>query len=361
MVMGKTRGWVFLTGTLLTITGPCCCLDLVIESRAQGKNNSCYKEIEGLWTDAQFPPYRSKSSAPGLTEPAKCGSRKFVFMGEGANPQNPPASVRFSPQFTSPVHLYVYATWPSGASATPVTYVIKHAKGDTRVTVTQDGWADITGSSNSNLWVLIGDYDFSAGADQHVELRVDPGVATAQDARGKHYGQVYADAVRFTSEPISGASAAAAPTPSAPGPAVHTPDPAGNNNSNAFTSSTAPPSARGTPTSTRSYDLKWYEDVQEGFRAAQKAEKKILVFFYTPGSASSVAFEQLFQDRAIRSVLSQRYITIRLNFLQNTDLGYKLGAFKGGTINIYTSSGTALDQIADNISASRLEAKLLAY
>lgn len=360
------RRLLFLLGALLMVSADAWSLDLVIESRSQGKNNSRYKEMEGTWADSQNPPYRAKSSAPGLTDQTACGSRKFLFAGE-ASAQMPPAAARFMPQFASPGHYYVYVTWPSGASATPVTYTVKHAKGESKVTLTQDGWGDLSGGSNANSWISLGDFDFNAGDAQYVEVRVDPGVS----AVGSHYGQVYADACRFSTEAIDGAAAASGPVAGSPVHVVQTPYPSRSDPAPATgysspasypsPSFSSPAAASGPSIQAALFDLKWYEDVQEGFKAAQQAGKNIMIFFYTPESASSRAYDQLFQNGSIKSVLVQKYVVIKVNFLQNTDLGYKLGAFKGGTINIYNSSGTGLDQITDELTAAELETKLRAY
>lgn len=166
---------------------------LIIESRPEGQNHSRYKEFSGNWMDSNRPPDKAKSSASGLTPQEKCGSRKVslpVPVGQ--------AAARFSPGFSAPGHYYVYVTWPRAGNATAVSFVTRHASGEAVKVLTQDGWG-MTGENNADRWIPLGDFDFKAGSDQYVELRVGP---DAKEVDTRNMGQAMSDAVRFSEKPL---------------------------------------------------------------------------------------------------------------------------------------------------------------
>jgi len=314
--------------------------DLIIETQKEGKNFEKYKEIEGAWMDSRTPAATAKSSAPGCTDGNVCGSRKYLFSA--GTPSAPttsvnakPAVARFIPNFDKPGHYYVYATWPRAANATPVKYIIKHAKGTETKEVSQDGWG-ASGISNANIWVPLGDYDFSPGEDQYVELRTDENVKPVDP---RNNGQVYADAVRFSAKPIE-------ETGTAPLPTV-TPSKTGTN---------LPPPIVVSPAGGGS--LKWYESIPDAQAVAAKENKRILLFFYSPGSERSKYFEEIFGDPTIQPILRDKYVLVRINFAEQPQVGYSLGVFKAGTINLYDAQGNPLGQISDKLSAAQLAVRL---
>jgi hypothetical protein len=319
-----------------------CAQDLVIESSKDGQNNGKYKEIAGPWLTSQIPPISAKSSAPGLTDANKCGSRKYLFSDgspttpkKGGNAQ--PAAVRFSPGFAAAGHYHVYVTWPRAANAGPVNFVIKHAKGTETKTFNQDGWGS-SGESNANKWISLGDYDFSAGEDQYVELKTE---ASVEAPSPKNFGQVYADSVRFSSQPLQ-------QTGTAPLPTVAPPD---------GTTSLPPPLT--VPGSTAELSpMKWYDSIGTGQQAASQSGKRILVFFYAPESAGSKHFEQLFENNSIKGIINSQYVLVRINFIEQTKLAYNLGVYKAGTINLYDAQGNAIRQITDRLTPNEFTANL---
>lgn len=327
-------------GSLVALGARAAAQDLIIETQKEGQNFDRYEEIEGKWMDSKTPAATAKSRAPGCTDGNKCGTRKYIFsMGTPDQPDPTgiaePAAARFYPRFSAPGHYYVYVTWPRAANATPVKYIVKHAKGTDTKELTQDGWGGTeTGISNANTWVLIGDYDFNAGNDQYVELRVDKSV---RPVSAKNYGQVYADAIRFTSKPLEdpGQAALATVTPSAGGV---TPQP-----------QTAP---------TVVGQLKWYENIPDAQKAAAGTNKRILLFFFSPSSERSKDLDKNLASPSVAPVLQKSYILARLNFLENTKIAYSLGVFKAGVINVYDAQGNALFQISERLSAEELAAKL---
>ena len=328
--------------------------DLIIESRAEGKNHQWYKELSGNWVDSQVPPQTAKSSAIDLTPQGSCGSRKFAFLDPtGTNRRNESAAALFSPVFTEAGRYYVYTTWPRAANAAPVYYTIKHAGGETTKTVEQDGWGIGSGIANANKWVLLGDYEFKAGEGQGVVLFVDQ---TVQPLDTKNFGQAYADAVRFTTTPL-------------PETAVWVRGSTGAGLATATGSPTAPPltaaiaSTHSLPGLSPSapVQLSWVDDITRGQQLASQTGRKIFVFFAAPESATSKYYdEQVFTDPVVSGLLATNFVLVRFDFQRNTDMAYRLGVFRAGTINVYNSAGQPLQQFTDRLTASELAAKLRA-
>lgn len=320
----------FCITALLASTMPAAAQELVIESSSGGKNNDKYREVAGNWIDSRIPAESAKSSAPGLTPPGEIGSRKHVFGTEAKIE----AAARFFPEFAEKGHYYVYVTWPRGANAQPVEITIKHAGGEEKKSVIQDGWG-VTGG-NANQWIALGEFDFESGSDQFVELKVSPG-ATPVDERNT--GQIYTDAVAFSTKPLEALKATTPLGPTAP---------------------TAP-----TPTSAPVRDtgpIKWLRDIGEAQKKAKAEDKKILLFFYSPQSANSQYLEnEAFEHPAVKAAVHDEYVPLKINFVENTDLAYKLAVFKAGTINLYDSSGKGLDQISDRLSPEELARGLKEY
>ncbi len=173
---------------------------VIIEAGTDGINRDHYKEITGKWIDSRTPPNAAKSAASGLTEQGKIGSRKAMFgaLGDSAT-DTETASARFYPKFGTAGHYHVYVTWPHGGNANPVNYVVHHAGGEATRTFAQDGYGLRAGASSADSWIDLGDYDFTTGEDQYVEIQLNAG---ARPSQNKVSGQVYADAVCFSATPL---------------------------------------------------------------------------------------------------------------------------------------------------------------
>ena len=309
----------------------------IIESRPEGQRQNQYQEIDGSWIDSS-----GKSRAPGLTDPAKCGSRKstFVTATAGEPAKGTDATARFLPKLEKPGHYFVYVTWPREGNGGPVYYTVKHAKGVEKKTFDQNGWG-LGSSSNANIWVPLGEYDFNAGNDQYVEVKKPVAEIKVLDTR--NLGQIFADAVQFSPKPLEDAGSAPLPQPVAAAPAS--------------TPITLP--VLGSPGADTGTPLQWYEDIASGSSAAALAGKKILVFFFSPGSMSTNHYENtVFVDPAVKGVLQSGYVLVRINHQEKTDIAYALSAFKAGTIIIYDKSGSGLKKIDERLSASDFAAEL---
>ncbi len=304
--------------------------DIVVESRAEGRGHSGYKELEGKWMDSNTPVSRAKSTAPGVSA-GTIGSRKFMFSPEGttatAAPAKPavPSRVRFSPNVSAAGSYYVYATWPGAANAGPINLTVRHAKGEEKRTIEQDGWGVVKTGGNANQWVPLGNYEFKPGEDQYVEMATGPDVK----ALGPNLaGQVYADAVRFTTDAL-GADQLHGPKPKA---VAKTPAP--------------------------DEPLQWQYDLATAQGIANDRGKRILLFFQSPGSPASQRMEDALNDPAVRAVLNSDYVCVRLNFAENTDMAYRLRVFRGGTLSLYDSTGNALGMVTESMTPRDMAARL---
>lgn len=299
--------------------------DLIIESRAGGKNFERYSEITGAWRDSNAPVSFAKSEAEGLTPQGQIGSRAYILpKTPGTDIEDLLAAARFTPDFPAPVRTFVYVTWPKGGNATPVRYVVRHARGTDTITLVQNGFA-YGGRDNANTWNLLGEFEFGPGKDHYVELRV---LSDVRAVDTNTPGRVYTDAVRFSDAPLTPAVSTVQPTPISP-PVVSTP-----------------------ATTAR---IEWGNSVAEALAAARQQGKRILVFFYSPTSDHLIRYEEdVFGHEEVRSVLRSRFICVRINMQQESDLASRMRAYKAGTINLYDSSGNALGQISDRITGEEL-------
>lgn len=322
--------------------------DIIVESRPEGMNFSQYKEVEGGWTNSGNDKGQGKSKAPGLSDATKVGTRKTMCTNlkhpNDNKPHDEPAAARFMPMIEGPAHYYVYVTWPREANAQPVTYTIKHAKGETKKTLVQDGWGKGPTGANGNIWVSLGDYDFQAGEDQWVEVR-DTG-ADVKVIDDVNICQIYADSVRFTTTPLKDdGTAGASPSLSAPASPTVVPG-----------RSDTPPVQTGGLTSK---PVEWVTDLRKAQETAASQNRKILVFFSSAESAASKHFEsKVFADPAVNTLMRAQYVPVKIDFDANSELAYQLHIFKAGTIVIYSSAGQPLKKITDRLSPSEMVSEL---
>jgi hypothetical protein len=222
---------------------------------------------------------------------------------------------------------------------------VKHAKGEAKVTLDQNGWtlAEVGAnpSCNSNQWVLIGDFDFSKGEDQYIELQAEPEVKRLVK---NHASQVFADAVRFSSRKLT--------------------DEEANIRKDAAPTAAAAMGSAGTmmtPTSAAVRDsggLSWYNSIKEAQAAATRSGRKILLFFYLAGSVNTTHYDRVFADPAVSGILAGKYELCRLNFTENAKTASILRVYRAGVINIYDSVGGFIEQISDPLEPKDLAAKL---
>lgn len=335
--------------------------DIIIESRPEGKNNEKYREISGKWISSNTPADTAKSSAAGLTPQGQAGSRKFLLPGvSSGNRSEIQAAARFTPDVPTAGKYHVYVTFPMAGNASPTLYAINHAGGEAIKPVVQDGFGG-GGLTNGNLWIDLGEFEFEPGDKHFVELRV-PGDAKAADTRTM--GQAYADAVRVTKDPVAGAadgssyetaiSSDIAPLTSGAG----APPPAANQPA----APAMPPLQAANQLQTDPGAVKWLEDIDAARQQAESQNRKIFVFFYTPGSERSESYEkQVLSDAAVRRVLNDKYIPVRLNLDATGNLAASMKAFRAGTINLYDSKGGSGQQITDTPEASSLAQQLRSY
>lgn len=332
--------------------------DLVIEARKEGKNNDKYKEISGTWTNSGDAQGHGKSRAPGLSDATAVGTRK-VLCGADAKPEkrSEVSVARFTPDFPTPGHYYVYVTWPREANASTVTYNVKSASGEDKKIFAQDGWG-AGGTSNGDMWIELGDYDFKPGQDQYVEVVAEGDKLNALDKRNRC--QVYSDAVRFTTQKIEdkgspsigNMKATTAPSMAAPSETAapaRTMIPAG----------TPPPLIPTESTGAAGGPIQWAPDIQSAQDLAKTTNKKILIFFYTPESSTSSYFEKtIFEDPAVKSLINSQYVAVRVNFAENNNIAYALQVFKSGTVMTYDSTGRHLKKIDERVTPQQFVAEL---
>lgn len=328
MSMLRTVSSILLT--LIAVSG--FAADIIIESR--GQNVSGYQETEGHWLTSNNPIETAKSAAPGLTPPGEGSRKATVAPPPGATPDQVISAARFTPKIETPGDYNVYVTFPKAANATPVTIYVKHANGEDKKDISQDGWG-ITGAVNANRWIEIGKYPFTAAGDQYVEVRVTGKTGPVDP---KNPPQAYADAVRFSTEPVSTAAAVTAAAPAAPGE----------------TGSSAG------PTATDNSPLQWTSDLASGRAAATAAGKKVFVFFYSPQSSRSTDYEKkVINDPKVKAVINAGFVPVKIDMDSERQLSSQLQVFRAGTINVYDgATGSGLEHISDTPEADELVKRL---
>lgn len=309
--------------------------DIIIESRAEGKNFDKYSEIAGNWISSNTPPQTAKSGAPDLTPQGTTGARRATAdpTVTKKQPNQLVAAARFSPQLTEAGKHHVYFTYPKSANATPVVIVIKHAGGEEKQIVAQDGWNSL-GSAQADKWVELGEYTFNPGADQYVEIQIFGDASAVNTAAN---GQVYADAVRFKDTPLENS---VKPIKGIPGRAV---------DKEAVQATSAPAAATPDPT-----PINWTTLADARSRAAGE-NKKLFIFFHSSGGTRSSDYEtKTLNTPEVKALLRSKFIPVKVNMETDASVAASLEVFRAGTISIFNASGIGLEKISDTPETAKL-------
>ncbi len=339
--------------------------DIIVESRAEGKNYSGYSEPVGSWLDSNDPPATAKSSADGLTPQGQVGSRKTSTSAELTSAATGVlSSARFTPDIATGGDYHVYITFPRAGNAASLTVAVKHAEGEEKKTINQDGWGAID-TANGNKWIKIGEFPFVPGKTQYAELQVTK-ETTVPDKRNP--AQAFADAVRFTTEPLpetapatpvvaaKPAVAGATPIATAIGGASNAPDAV-----SAFTPpAVKQPAAVAASAPPSNAPLQWATDLAAGRDTAGKAGKKVFVFFFSPKSIRSADYEkQVLNDPAVKGVIVAGFVPVKINMDMEIELAGQLQVFRAGSISVYdAATGNGLDRIGDAPGVDELVKRL---
>lgn len=330
-------------GTLLVTGLPLHAADIIIESRIGGQNNDGYKEMSGKWLDSNNPPDTSKSSAPGLTPQGQIGSRKTAasFDTAGGDKNTVLSAARFTPKIETAGDYHVYVTFSKAGNATPVTYVIKDSAGEKKVDIVQYGWGAAS-VSNANQWVDLGVFKFTPGADQYVEMQVTGATGSVDTTNNP---QAFADAVRFSTEPV----AEAVPAGTAPAPQVTT-----------FGKPLAGAPAQAPAAQPDTGEIAWVGSLATGRSEATTQNRKLFVFFYSPQSARSTDYEKnVINDPRVKGVLKGGFVSVKVNMDTDRELASQLQVYRAGTVNVYdAATGNGLEHISDTPDVDELIKRL---
>lgn len=100
--------------------------------------------------------------------------------------------------------------------------------------------------------------------------------------------------------------------------------------------------------------LEWLTSIPIAQKRAAEQNKRILLFFFMRGSKTSDYLDQLFEAPQIASLLKEKYVLVRVNFMEQNKLAYQLGVYRAGVINIYDPKGQPLKQITQKVSPPEL-------
>lgn len=361
--------------------------DLIIEAGQGGKNSSQYAETSGQWSDATDAK-NERSTAPGLTPGEQCKARKLTTGQAGES--------RFYPRFTQGGHYCVYVTWPSSANAKQILYVTHTGGNSSAKSCIQNG-TGYHNPANGNKWIYLGEWDFKPGGDDYVALVSNGSETTANDPNKP--GILFADAVRFTMQPLTGndgadlfprdrvemralgasvppgaavlltasgvakpkaggaaaaAAANAAPAVSAsaipPPTAAITPAlPPGV--------STPPPSVgvMGSNTATAGA-VEWMPSIQQAQqKAASDKSKRILIYFHSPDSQQCMKLDnEILPNPDVSQLLREKYVPVKLDLAQAQEIAHALDVFRAGTLLVYDSAGNGLKKVESAPDAATL-------
>jgi serine/threonine protein kinase len=304
--------------------------DIVIEAATNGINASKFHPTTNNWGEIQrLGGY--KSIAPGLSQPQVSSARVFHFY-EPYSPTIafPPAVARWLPDPPVARKYHVYATWPPRANAMPVRYKIRHAEGETSLTIRQDGWGHL-GSPDSHLWVSLGEFTFAPGQDTYVELEAGTDIRPITPQR---HGEVVADAMYFATKPLD--LGTTMPTLAS-----------------SIETSTVTPAADAI--STKPKEIEWETDLAQVRQRAKTENRAMLLFICYPVSATfthplnrfrDYCENRLFVDPALNQELKQCGILTFVDTSKHPDAAAELGVNPAGVnLCICAPDGTVRERL----------------
>ncbi|AXA37281.1 MAG: hypothetical protein KatS3mg130_0250 [Candidatus Sumerlaea sp.] len=233
-------------------------------------------------------------------------------------------SIQISPFLPQEGRYYLYVAFGRTVSPQPLKYVVRHRGAEdagelspTTSRTTADGFD----------WYLVGSYDFSLGGDQGLTLSVASGIRPEA---------LQGVLVRWTTHPLGQSSLAGNFAPPSPASEV----------------------AAETPASSAAPSVHWLSSIEEARAEAQRTGKGILLFFHASTNERSLLYDKTFEDPLVRKVLAERFVAVRLNFVEQRELAFRLQVFRAGTINLYDAQGNPLGQITEHLPASELAKRL---
>jgi|GEM_PF-538730 len=393
--------------------------EIIIESRAEGKNHSWYREITGNWSDSV-----AKSLADDCS-PEEIGSRFVIIDGGPAK-----AQARFTPVLPKEGKYDIYVTWGRSGNAYNVKFVVNTGTEKIAKNLDQAGWGGET-SPNPYEWIFLGTYDLPAGNKAYVTI--DASEVTGKPS-SENSGRVYSDAVKFvpsdgsapspakTSSPPSQSTAPQSPpsqfAPSQPTPSQQFPaspfaparavpsaqpqqqkktasvpfipmtktSPSPSRPSSPFVQPASTPSPFQSGPVSQSYrnratpitpfkssttmspfnpqmaSVKWYTTYNQAVQAGIASGKSILLFFRSAMGRSSAKMEnEILTDPQVQTRLAQSYICCKLDIAQNRQICDYYSIFKAPVLVFLDSRGYSRARIDNLLDPDQLAHEMDKY
>ncbi len=286
--------------------------DILVEPRAPGGNPRFYRETLGNWGNTDSPREFARSVAPGTTPRALFGSRcvRYTDLPDTAKgkPVVLPAEAVYDPDVPTTRTLHAYVTWGTSGNATPAVYVVRHASGTTTISLTQDGWG-AAGPSNAHRWTHLGQFTFVPEAGHNITLRAVRELAPVETSWN---GQLNADAMLFTSEPL--------------------------------TTGTIPLLAPiAAPEGRAALSVRWHRDFDPATTEARIRNLPLLAVVYASASRLNALVEtQVYSDPLVAAAISSGYVPLRLTTGGNTEIAWRFRDRPLGSVLILNPDGTEL-------------------
>lgn len=348
--------------------------DLIVESGNGGQNHDHYSEAGGDWKDSDKGA-GEKSTAAGLAAGA-CAARKIEL------PASSPAEARFYPRFSGPCHACVYLTWPKASNAKNVIFWAVRGGSPISRRGSQNG-NGFKSPSTANMWVYIGEYDFTGGPDEYVGVRVKPGDTQQND--GSSAGFAFADAARFSTNPLTSADGATmfaydqanlshnsgpnpkqSPVPSGLAAVAGIPatnstaiDAGANKNHPSVSKTTANVGNTIQLPGTGTQSQYWQTEIQEAMSIAANTHKRILLYCYAAdASRCQKCNKMLSTDAKLMKLISDKYVPLALDMEKVPDTAKALEIYRAGTFLVYDSNSAAIKKLEGDFNAAALISEL---
>jgi hypothetical protein len=297
--------------------------DLIIEVNVPSPAGT-FRTLDGNWNTSV-----GKSLAEGLSHDE---GTLFMPLGRAGN-------AVFEFNIPAPGTYDVYSTWCTSGNSTDALYTIRHADGQSRVMLTQDGWGG-GGRSNGNAWVRLGTHRFEAGTPASVTVTSQEG-STPPDSRNAH--RVYADGIRLVPRDTGGPMIASSTptrtptrTPTTPAPVV-----------------IPRPEPRPTPVGESSL-ITWRYSHDIALAESRANRKPLVIYAYTERSRTCRENEAtLLRDPSVVATLSVT-VPLRINLSESTDLAPVLRIYRVPTVIVVDANGREIGRHLGPITSEEL-------
>ena len=105
--------------------------------------------------------------------------------------------------------------------------------------------------------------------------------------------------------------------------------------------------------------IKWLSEISQAAVAAKAQNKKIFVFFASADASNSQFMEKsILTDAKVNPTIQKNYVAVKIDLKEQAEMAQKLGVFRGATIVLYNSDGSAIKKLDSIHTADELAKEL---